>query len=175
MVLSLTLRSVDAYISWIMWYHPNMQPTLEKMASSYGSLQPHQNGTVERAWRSMFEMARCLLWESQLPKSLWTYAVMFSAYVRNRFYISRISKTPFQVFTGQKPDISNMHTTGNVCYAYVQNKNKLDPEGIFVGYDRGSRAYVVYSCESQSVRRVRCVKFPKMLRVLEVIMVMVLS
>src|SRR6218665_3564526 len=36
---------------------------------------PHQNGTVERSWRSMFDMARCLLIESQLPKELWTYAV----------------------------------------------------------------------------------------------------
>jgi transposase InsO family protein len=29
---------------------------------------PHQNGTVERNCRSLFDMARCLLIESQLPK-----------------------------------------------------------------------------------------------------------
>ena len=39
---------------------------------------PHQNGTAERSWRSLFEMARCLLLDSKLPKSLWTYAVMAS-------------------------------------------------------------------------------------------------
>ena len=32
---------------------------------------PHQNGTVERNWRSLFDMARCLLIESQLPKQMW--------------------------------------------------------------------------------------------------------
>ena len=33
---------------------------------------PHQNRTAERHWRTLFEMARCLLINSNLPKSLWT-------------------------------------------------------------------------------------------------------
>lgn len=36
---------------------------------------PHQNGTAERNWRTLFDMARCMLLESQLPKELWPYAV----------------------------------------------------------------------------------------------------
>ena len=31
----------------------------------------HQNGTAERGWRTTFEMARCLLTQANLPKSLW--------------------------------------------------------------------------------------------------------
>ena len=45
---------------------------------------PHQNGTAERNWRTLFEMARCMLLESNLPKKLWTYAVMTAAVIRNR-------------------------------------------------------------------------------------------
>jgi hypothetical protein len=123
---------------------------------------PHQNGTVERSWRSLFEMARCLLLESKLPKLLWSYAVMAAVYTRNRCYNSRLGKTPFEIFTGQKPNISNMHVFGCVCYAYVQNKKKLDARSekcIFVGYDKGSPAYLVYYPERQAVKRVRCVKF----------------
>ena len=37
---------------------------------------PHQNGTVERGWRSLFEMARFMLLEAQLAKQLWAYAVI---------------------------------------------------------------------------------------------------
>ena len=37
---------------------------------------PHQNGTVERAWLSLFNMARCLLLEAKLQKSMWPYAIM---------------------------------------------------------------------------------------------------
>ena len=55
-----------------------------------------------------------------------------------------------------------MHVFGVVCYAYVQNAKKLEPrsrEGIFVGYDKKSPAYLVYCPESRRVERVRCVKF----------------
>ncbi len=123
---------------------------------------PHQNGTVERAWLSLFNMARCLLLEAKLPKSMWTYAVMAAAYIRNRCFNVRLGKTPYEAFTGSKPNLSNMHVFGSVCYAYVQNAKKLDPrskQGIFVGYDKGSPAYLVFHPDSNKVERVRCVKF----------------
>ena len=50
---------------------------------------PDQNRTVERGWRSLFEMARCMLLEARLAKELWAYAVMASAYIRNRCYNPR--------------------------------------------------------------------------------------
>lgn len=72
-------------------------------------------------------MARCLLLKSKLPKILWTYyAVMTAAYIRNQCYKMRTKKTAFEVFTGKKPNINNMHAFGAVCYAYVQSKKKLD-------------------------------------------------
>ena len=70
---------------------------------------PHQNGTVERAWRSLFEMARCLLNESNLPKTVWSYAVMTAAFIRNCCFNWRLCKTPLEALTGRKPDLSNMH------------------------------------------------------------------
>lgn len=36
---------------------------------------PHRNGTAKHNWRTLFEMAWCILIESGLPKQLWTYAV----------------------------------------------------------------------------------------------------
>ena len=123
---------------------------------------PHQNGTVERAWRSLFDMARCLLLEANLPKELWTYAVTTSAYIRNRCFNSRLGETPFEALTGKRPNLGNMHVFGSTCYAYVQNAKKLDARskrGIFVGYDKESPAYLVYYPEVNRVERVRCVKF----------------
>ena len=58
---------------------------------------PHQNGTAERACRSVFDMARCLLIDAELPKQLWTYAVMTSAYIRNRCYNPRTGKSPMSI------------------------------------------------------------------------------
>ena len=56
---------------------------------------PHQNGTAERSWRTLFEMGRALLIESNLPKYLWTYAIMTATHIRNRCFVKRIDNTPF--------------------------------------------------------------------------------
>ena len=44
----------------------------------------HQNGTAEREGRTLFEMARCKLIDSDLPKSLWHYAIQEAAYTRKQ-------------------------------------------------------------------------------------------
>lgn len=123
---------------------------------------PHQNGTVERMWPSLIEMARCLLLESELPKRLWAYAIMTAAYIKNRCFNTRLGKTPNKTLIGKRPDLSNKHILGSTCYAYVQNANKLEArskEGLFVGYDKESLAYLVYYPEANKVERVKCVKF----------------
>ena len=119
---------------------------------------PHQNGTAERQWRTLFEMGRCLLIQAKLGKELWTYAVMAAAYIRNRCYNRRLKQTPYAALTGRKPNLSNMRVFGCECFAYKQQKKKLDSrcnKGVFVGYDRHSPAYLVYFPETGKV-----VKFP---------------
>lgn len=71
-------------------------------------------------------MARCLLLESKLPKMLWTYAVMTAAVIRNRGYNDWIQQTPYHALTGRKPDLLKMKVFGSACYAYKQDKKKLD-------------------------------------------------
>ena len=128
---------------------------------------PHQNGTVERTWRTLFNMARCLLLEAKLPKNLWTYAEMTSVYIRNRCFNTRLGKTPYKALFGKQPNLSNMHVFGSACYAIVQNPKKLNArsqKGIFVGYDKGSPSYLVFFPETNRVERVRCVNFSIILR-----------
>ena len=122
----------------------------------------HQNGTAERSWRSLFEMARCILNESKLPKFLWPHAVKTASYIRNRCFNNRIRKTPLELFTGNRPNLSNMYKFGTTCFAYVQNKKKMDArsrQGTFIGYDSRSPAYLVYFPETCDIQKVRCVKF----------------
>ena len=109
---------------------------------------PDQNGTAERA---------CLLIDAELPKQLWTYAVMTSAYIHNRCYNPRRGKTPYEYLTGTKPNLFNMHTFGSMCYAYAQNKTKLDPtaeKGIFASYDRSSPTFLVYYPDQNNVKKI---------------------
>lgn len=123
---------------------------------------PHQNGTAERNWRTLFEMARCLLFEADLPKFLWTYAVMHAAYIRNRCYSKRLRMTPYEALTGEKPNLKDLHLFGSECYAYEFKHKKLDPrcsKGLFIGYDKTSPAYLVYLPDLKTVRKYRLVKF----------------
>ena len=123
---------------------------------------PHQNGTVERGWRTVFDMARCMLIEANLPKFLWTYAVYTSVYIKNRCLNRRLGITPFEAVTGKKPNLSKMQIFGTSCFAYIQNQSKLEPrceKGVFIGYDKSSPAYLVYFKSKNQVKRVRCVKF----------------
>ncbi|KAL6466287.1 hypothetical protein MHYP_G00264200 [Metynnis hypsauchen] len=71
---------------------------------------PHQNGTAERQWRTIFEMGRCLLLEKGLPKTLWPYAVQTAAHIRNRCFSDRTQNSPYFMLTGKKPDLSKMWT-----------------------------------------------------------------
>ena len=125
---------------------------------------PHQNGTAERQWRTLFEMGRCLLLESKLPKTLWPYAVQTAAHIRNRCYNDRIKNTPYFMLTGRKPNLANMWVFGSECYAYKHDHKKLDPrceKGIFVGYSKNSPAYLVYNPHTEKVTKHRLVKFIK--------------
>ena len=123
---------------------------------------PHQNGTAERNWRTLFEMGRGMLIESGLPKFLWTYAIMAATHIRNRCYVKRIKATPYGLTTGVKPNVAKLHIFGTICYAYLHGQTKLDPhsrKGHFIGYDRDSPAYLVYYPENRSVVKHRLVKF----------------
>ncbi len=123
---------------------------------------PHQNGTAERNWRTLFEMARCMLIESGLPKSLWTYAVQTAAVVRNRCFNNRTKQTPYYMLTGRQPNIARMQKFRQVCYAYKHPKGKLDSRcerGIFVGYDENSPAYMVYYPSNRKIQKHRLVEF----------------
>ena len=124
----------------------------------------HQNGTAERHWRTLFEMGRCLLLQANLGKGFWPYAVMAAAYIRNRCFNNRLKQTAYFAITGKRPNLSNMRVFGSECYAYKQNKKKLDPrctKGIFLGYDKGSPAYLMLIPETGKIMKYRVVKFPR--------------
>lgn len=66
------------------------------------------------------------------------------------------------MLTGKRPNLSRMQKFGSACYAYRQDRKKLDSrsdKGIFVGYDKNSPAYMVYYPDSRKVMKHRLVRF----------------
>ena len=64
------------------------------------SRTPHQNGLVERKNRSVMEMARTMLNESNLNDKFWGHAVHTTVHILNRGLLRRKNdKTPYKLWT----------------------------------------------------------------------------
>lgn len=118
-----------------------------------------QNGFVERDVRTVVESGRTLLIASNLPKILWDEAIACSLYILNRTTNSRNQlQTPYELWTGCKPDVANLRVFGQDAIIYDNNyKKKFDPRGFqvkFVGYTKRSNSYrffdgkrIISSCD----------------------------
>ena len=72
---------------------------------------------------------------------------MALAYIRNRCYYKNTRKTPYESFTGSKPNFNKMHIFGTTCFRYIQNNMKYDPHcenGIFVSCDKQSLTSFIF-------------------------------
>ncbi|GIL87679.1 hypothetical protein Vretifemale_15713, partial [Volvox reticuliferus] len=107
---------------------------------------PQQNGKAERLNRTLLDKVRAMLAESGVSKSLWHEALSTACYLRNRSPLAGKSKTPYESFTGDVPDVSHLRVFGCVAYAHVPKgqSDKLSPrarKGIFLGYEPNTKAY----------------------------------
>jgi hypothetical protein len=117
---------------------------------------PQQNGVAERRNRTLMDMVRSMLSNSNLPKSLWMYALKTVVYLLNRVPSKSVPKTPFELWTGRKPSLRHLHVWG--CPAEVRlynpHEKKLDfrtISGFFIGYPEKSKGYRFY-CPNHSTR-----------------------
>jgi len=96
---------------------------------------------VERKNKSLEELARTLLNETNFPKYFWADVVSTSCYVLNEVLIRPVlNKTPYELFKGRKPNISHLKVFGCKCFILKNSKDNLDKfdskvvEDIFLGY-----------------------------------------
>ena len=98
----------------------------------------------------MVGAAKAMLFDQGLPLFLWAEAYRTAVYIQNRCPHTALGrKTPEEVFTGTRPDVSHIRIFDSVCYyhVHVDNRKKLDPygeKGLLVGYSEISKAYRVY-------------------------------
>lgn len=126
---------------------------------------PEQHGMVERMNRTIKEKIGILLRESGLPAGMWSEAFQTAIYLTNRTASPGRDKTPYEEWTGRKPNLSVLHPFG--CLAFVKvlgrkpnGKNNFDPKavpGVLVGYE--SFTYRIFMPQKKSVVRSRHVTF----------------
>lgn len=117
---------------------------------------PQQNGVAERRNRTLMDMVRSMLSNSNVPFSLWMHALKTATYLLNRVPSKAVPKTPYELWTGRKPSLRHLHVWG--CQAEVRlynpHEKKLDERtisGYFIGYPEKSKGYIFY-CPNHSTR-----------------------
>ena len=126
---------------------------------------PQQNGVAERCNRTIVEMIRCMLHHSKRSASYWAEALQSAVHIKNRSPHRAVEvKTPEELWTGHKPDVSHLRVFG--CDAYVHipkhKRGKLESKSVkcvFVGYQDGCKGWRLYEPRSNQLFVSRDVTF----------------
>lgn len=126
---------------------------------------PQQNGRAERVNRVLLEKTRCMLVGANLPSKFWAEAVLTAAYLSNRSPKRCLGgKTPEELWSGKKPDLTNLRVFGCKAIVYVpeHKRGKMDPTGtqaIMLGYCDSQKGYRLWSVKDKKVFSARDVIF----------------
>jgi transposase InsO family protein len=109
--------------------------------------RPQQNEVIERANRTIIEIAKSMIHAQKLNKSFWTEAVVNAVYTRNRCPTKVLERmTPEETWSGRKPNVAHMRVFRCLAYAMVpdEKRGKLDAKGtkcLFLGYCEDTKVY----------------------------------
>jgi hypothetical protein len=86
---------------------------------------------------------------STLPISLWMEALKTATHILNKVPSKSVPTTPYELWTGREPSLTNMRVWGCLAEAKVFNPNiwKLDPKTVschFISYTEKSKGYRFY-------------------------------
>ena len=92
-------------------------------------------------------MVRSMMSYTDLPISLWGFALQTASYILNRVPSKFVSTTPYEIWNGRKPSLKHVKIWG--CPAFIKRlkSDKLDVKSIkgrFVGYPKDSLGFCFY-------------------------------
>ncbi len=130
-------------------FHYTLEPT--------GADSLSQNRAVEIYNDKLAVRTRTLLYGLGLLAKFWSAALIHSVYLHNHLVHSKIGKTPFEGYFGEKPDISSLKLFGSrVCVRRTGVQwAKLDHHnftGIFLGYSASDQNILYLDLESGLVK-----------------------
>jgi len=109
---------------------------------------PQQNGRVERKHQHLLNVGRALLYQSKLPASYWSYALLHAIFIINRVTSPHLhNKSPYHLLHNKIPDVHSFKVFGSLCYStsLQAHRTKLSTrarKSVFLGYTIGFKGYV---------------------------------
>ena len=82
---------------------------------------PQQNGVVERRNKILLEMVRSIIVQANFQISYWGDVLWTTTYILNRVPSKSVTSTPYELWNGHKPNLSNLKPWG--CATYVHGSS----------------------------------------------------
>ena len=79
---------------------------------------PQRNGVSEHRNRTLLDMVQSMMSLTDLPLSIWGYALETTTFTLNRALSKSVETTPYELWFGKKPKLSFLKVWG--CDAYVK-------------------------------------------------------
>jgi dUTP pyrophosphatase len=116
-----------------------------------------QNGVAERPNCTLADMMRSLLHCAQLGPEYWSWAILHATYLKNRLPHHAIHKTPYEAYTGNRPNLKHLRIFGSPITARNPGRRpaKLDihaSHGIFLGYTATHRNVYYLDSNTKKVK-----------------------
>lgn len=108
---------------------------------------PEQNGIAERKNKHLLEVARSMMFHSNVPKRYWGEAVLTGAHLINRAPSKVLNgKSPNEVMYNRKPNLSYLRVFGCTCFVHIPNdlRDKLSNRSqkcMLLGYSTTQKGY----------------------------------
>ncbi|CAI7770398.1 unnamed protein product [Closterium sp. NIES-53] len=120
---------------------------------------PQQNGMAEREMRTVVESVRTMLLHMGVQHHWWHLALRQAVWVRNCLERSTLPSgtTPYQLLTGQRPDLSLARIWGCMAQFFVpeqQRGGKLKPKarwGLHLGVSAASKGWELLDVDANRV------------------------
>ena len=119
---------------------------------------PQQNGIAERFNRTVLDLVRSQIQESNFPKKSWAELIFTATYIRNRVTNTHDNqKTPYELWTGKKPSVRHLRAIGCEVFVHIPKQKRFSKlskraeSGILIGYAVYGRGYRVWMPATQQV------------------------
>ena len=131
-----------------------------------GADNSSQNGVAERPHRTLANMVRTGLENSNLPLKYWSDALLHASFIKNRLPHSefQFKQTPYEKLTGVTPDLSKLRVFGSriVTKRPGRRTTKLSKHsytGIFLRYAKTMRNIVYLDTITNRIKTTTYAKF----------------